>query len=182
MATPAKIAKREHKLPLERALRALEDVHQSLKDFSTTDTVTNNDAFAAELKTVRHKAKKLRKRANTLAGLWDRTFESNDWRHLDVQKRAGMALIRVRPTQADVAIADGIAARTGRPTEHVAEAITWGATNTCFAPSLSAGGFTNERAMRPYVAPVITFYSRRLLPRPCRKRSRRYSINSARTV
>jgi membrane-associated phospholipid phosphatase len=38
-----------------------------------------------------------------------------------------MALIRVRPTQADVAIADGIAARTGRTTEHIAGAITWGA-------------------------------------------------------
>ena len=38
-----------------------------------------------------------------------------------------MALIRVRPTQADVAIADGIAARTGRSTEHIAEAIMWGA-------------------------------------------------------
>jgi hypothetical protein len=78
VATRAKIAKREDKLPLERALRALEDVHQSLKEFSTMDTVTNNDAFAAELKIVRHKAKKLRKRANNLAGLWDRTFESND--------------------------------------------------------------------------------------------------------
>jgi hypothetical protein len=49
-----------------------------LKEFSTTDTVTNNDAVAAELKTLRHKAKKLRKPANTLAGLWDRTFKSND--------------------------------------------------------------------------------------------------------
>jgi hypothetical protein len=78
VVTPAKFAKREDKLPLERALRALEDVHQSLKEFSTTDTVTSNDAFAAELKTIRHKAKKLRKRANTLAGLWDRTFEFND--------------------------------------------------------------------------------------------------------
>jgi hypothetical protein len=78
VATRAKIAKREDKLPLERALRALEDVHQSLKEFSTTDTVTNNDAFAAEFKTVRHKAKKLRKRANALAGLWDRIFESDD--------------------------------------------------------------------------------------------------------
>jgi hypothetical protein len=38
-----------------------------------------------------------------------------------------MALVRVKPTQADVAIADGIAAYTGRPTEHVAEALTWGA-------------------------------------------------------
>jgi membrane-associated phospholipid phosphatase len=38
-----------------------------------------------------------------------------------------MAPIRVRPTQVDVAIADDIARRTGRPTEHIAEAITWGA-------------------------------------------------------
>lgn len=75
MATLAKSAKREDKLPLERALRALEDVHQSLKDFSTTDSVTNNDAFAADLQTVRHKAKRLRKRATALVTLWDRTFE-----------------------------------------------------------------------------------------------------------
>lgn len=38
-----------------------------------------------------------------------------------------MALIRIKPTRADVAIADGIAARTGRPAEHVAKALTWGA-------------------------------------------------------
>ncbi len=56
-------------------MRALEDVHQSLKEFSATDTVTKNDAIAAELKTVRHKAKKLRKRASSLAALCDRMFE-----------------------------------------------------------------------------------------------------------
>lgn len=38
-----------------------------------------------------------------------------------------MALVRVKPTQADVGIADAVAKRTGRPTEHVAEAVTWGA-------------------------------------------------------
>ena len=38
-----------------------------------------------------------------------------------------MALFQVKPTQADVAIADGIAAHTGRSTEHIAEALTWGA-------------------------------------------------------
>jgi hypothetical protein len=38
-----------------------------------------------------------------------------------------MALIQVKPTDLDVAIADAIAARTGRPTEHAAEALTWGA-------------------------------------------------------
>jgi hypothetical protein len=38
-----------------------------------------------------------------------------------------MALVRVKPTDADVAIADAIAGRTTRPIEHVAEALTWGA-------------------------------------------------------
>lgn len=38
-----------------------------------------------------------------------------------------MALFRVKPTQADVTISDGIAAHTSRPTEHIAEALTWGA-------------------------------------------------------
>jgi hypothetical protein len=77
LATPAKSAKREDKLPLERALRALEDVHQSLKEFSKVDSVAKSEAFAAEVKSVRHNAKKLRKRANTLAVLWDRSFETN---------------------------------------------------------------------------------------------------------
>jgi hypothetical protein len=80
VAIPAKSAKREDKLPLERALRALEDVHQSLKEFSSKDTVSNNDAIAAELKAVRHKAKRLRKRTSSLAASWDRTFESNNER------------------------------------------------------------------------------------------------------
>jgi membrane-associated phospholipid phosphatase len=38
-----------------------------------------------------------------------------------------MALIRVEPTQADVTIANGIAAHTGQSAEQVAGAITWGA-------------------------------------------------------
>jgi membrane-associated phospholipid phosphatase len=38
-----------------------------------------------------------------------------------------MALIRVKPARTDVAIADGVAAHTGRPAEHVAGALTWGA-------------------------------------------------------
>ena len=74
LATLAKSAKREDKLPPVRALRALEDVHQSFKEFSSTDSATNNDAFAADLKTVRHKTKRLRERATALAALWDRTF------------------------------------------------------------------------------------------------------------
>jgi aminoglycoside phosphotransferase (APT) family kinase protein len=77
VATPAKFAKREDKLPLERALSALEDVHQSLNEFSKADSAAKNDEFATALKSFRHKAKKLRKRAKVLAGLWDRTFEMN---------------------------------------------------------------------------------------------------------
>lgn len=38
-----------------------------------------------------------------------------------------MALITIRPTRADVAIADWIAAHINPPTEEVAEALTWGA-------------------------------------------------------
>lgn len=38
-----------------------------------------------------------------------------------------MALVTVRPTAADIAIANVIAAHTNRPTEGVARALTWGA-------------------------------------------------------
>ena len=56
MALPAK---REDKLPLERALRALEDLHKSLKEFSKTDSVMGNAGLRAEAENVRAKAKKL---------------------------------------------------------------------------------------------------------------------------
>jgi hypothetical protein len=75
MAHPAKLGKLEDKLPLERALRALEDVHKSLKEFSKKETVAENVALSAEIKTVRHKVKNLRKRATAMAALWNRTFE-----------------------------------------------------------------------------------------------------------
>jgi len=38
-----------------------------------------------------------------------------------------MALVRVKPTDADVAIANAVAAHTGRPIEHIAQTLTWGA-------------------------------------------------------
>jgi membrane-associated phospholipid phosphatase len=38
-----------------------------------------------------------------------------------------MALITVRPTAADIAIANSIASRTNRPAEQVAKVLTWGA-------------------------------------------------------
>ena len=72
MASPAK---REDKLPLERALRALEDLHKSLKEFSKTDSVVGNVELNAEAENVRAKAKKLRKRSEALAALWDRNFK-----------------------------------------------------------------------------------------------------------
>jgi hypothetical protein len=66
MASPAK---REDKLPLERALRALEDLHKSLKEFSKTDSVVGNVELNAEAENVRDKAKKLRRRSEALAAL-----------------------------------------------------------------------------------------------------------------
>jgi hypothetical protein len=71
------MGKREDKLPLERAIRALEDVHKSLKEFSKQDSVAENVALSMEVKTVGHKAKKLRKLTMALAALWDRTFEED---------------------------------------------------------------------------------------------------------
>jgi cell fate (sporulation/competence/biofilm development) regulator YlbF (YheA/YmcA/DUF963 family) len=75
VATSAKPPQREDKLPLERALRALEDVHKSLKEFSKRRSVIENVALNGMVKTTRHKAKKLRKLTTELASLWDRTFE-----------------------------------------------------------------------------------------------------------
>jgi hypothetical protein len=75
MTLSAKFGKREDKLPLERVLRALEDVHESLKEFSKEKSVADDIALSVEIKVVRHKTKGLRKRAIALATLWDRTFE-----------------------------------------------------------------------------------------------------------
>jgi hypothetical protein len=77
MALLVKPEKREDKLPLERALRALEDVRRSLKQFSATESVLGNDALNAELKIMRHKARKLRKHAMALGRLWDRDAQSS---------------------------------------------------------------------------------------------------------
>ena len=68
---------REDRLPLERALRALEDVPKSLKQFSATDSVAGNAALNAELKIVRHNARKLRKRTMALESVWDQDAQSS---------------------------------------------------------------------------------------------------------
>jgi cell fate (sporulation/competence/biofilm development) regulator YlbF (YheA/YmcA/DUF963 family) len=75
VATSTKFPQREDKLPLERALRALEDVHRSLKEFSKQRSVIENMALNGMVQTTRHKAKKLRKLTTELASRWDRTFE-----------------------------------------------------------------------------------------------------------
>jgi hypothetical protein len=75
VATPTNSPQREDKLPLERALRALEDVHKSLKEFSKQRSVAENAALTALTKTTRHKAKKLRKLTTELAFHWDYTVK-----------------------------------------------------------------------------------------------------------
>jgi hypothetical protein len=74
MTLPTKIEKREDKLPLERALRALEDVHKSLKEFSKKDSVVENVVLNDEVKTVRQKAKRLLERTTRLAAHWREIF------------------------------------------------------------------------------------------------------------
>src|SRR6185369_13359968 len=65
--------------------------------------------------------------ASAIVGaLWDCTFDF-DFRQPAVQKRASMALFRVKPTEADIAVANTIAKHTGRPAEHIAQTLTWGA-------------------------------------------------------
>jgi hypothetical protein len=51
-----------------------------------------------------------------------------------------MALFRVRPTQADIEIAEQISDRTSPEVEHVAEALTWGADEHVMCALAAAGG------------------------------------------
>jgi hypothetical protein len=59
-----------------------------------------------------------------------------------------MALITVRPTVADVAIANCIAAHTNPPTEEVAEALTWGADEHVVCAVIAAWWFYTRRQGR----------------------------------
>jgi PAP2 superfamily len=61
-----------------------------------------------------------------------------------------MALVRVNPTRADVVIADGVAAHTGRPTEQVAKVVTWGADEHVLC-ALAFGWWLYARAREPSV-------------------------------
>jgi undecaprenyl-diphosphatase len=59
-----------------------------------------------------------------------------------------MALIRIDPTAADVAIADEVAAHTGPRIEHTAEVLTWGADEHVLC-ALAAGWWLLSRAGNP---------------------------------
>lgn len=61
-----------------------------------------------------------------------------------------MAVIRVRPTQADIAIADGIAAYTDQHTERFAGAVMWGADEHVIC-ALAFGWWLLARTQRPPV-------------------------------
>jgi membrane-associated phospholipid phosphatase len=60
-----------------------------------------------------------------------------------------MALLTVRPTRIDVAIADWIATHTNPPTEEVAEALTWGADGHVLCGVIAAWWFYARRKGRP---------------------------------
>jgi undecaprenyl-diphosphatase len=60
-----------------------------------------------------------------------------------------MALITVRPTRVDVAIADCIAAHTNPPTEEVAETLTWGADGHVLCAAVAAWWLYSRRQDRP---------------------------------
>ena len=60
-----------------------------------------------------------------------------------------MALATVRPTPADVAIANAIASHTNPPTEEVAGAVTWGADEHVLSALAAAWGLYTGGQSRP---------------------------------
>jgi hypothetical protein len=71
MALPVRTENQEDRLPLERALRALEDARTSLKAFGQKTSVKNNPALQQSVKDVRHRLKKVIKRSATICDTWD---------------------------------------------------------------------------------------------------------------
>lgn len=64
-----------------------------------------------------------------------------------------MALVTVKPTRVDIAIADEIAARTDSGLEHAAEALTWGADEHVLL-ALAAAGWLYVQLRQPQQRPV----------------------------
>ena len=70
MTLPARSEVKEDVLPLQRALRALDDAHRSLKQFSQTGSVGGDAALSESVLQLRGKVKKVRKRAREIAERW----------------------------------------------------------------------------------------------------------------
>jgi hypothetical protein len=63
-----------HKLPLERALRALENLHKSLNEFAKADSVAGNAELKAEAENIRAKGQEAAQAEPRTGYLWDRNF------------------------------------------------------------------------------------------------------------
>ena len=76
MALPVRTENQEDRLPLQRALRALEDAKMSLKTFARKTSVKNNPALQQSVKDVRHRLKKVIKRSAMICDTWDGRVKS----------------------------------------------------------------------------------------------------------
>jgi hypothetical protein len=70
MALPVRSAFKEDALPLQRALRALDDARKSLKAFSQTQSVEADASLAEAVKALRRQVKKARRLANEAQSRW----------------------------------------------------------------------------------------------------------------
>jgi hypothetical protein len=70
MALPGRTEHQEDRLPLERALRALEDAKKSLKALQKKTSVSSNPELQQSVKDVRERLKKVIKRSATICDVW----------------------------------------------------------------------------------------------------------------
>jgi len=70
MTLPVRSEVKEDILPLQRALRALDDAKRALKQFSKTGSAEADPALSESVKLLRGKVKKARNRARTIAQRW----------------------------------------------------------------------------------------------------------------
>jgi DNA/RNA-binding domain of Phe-tRNA-synthetase-like protein len=70
MSLPLKTSNREDALPLQRAIRALDDARKSLKAFSQTQSVKTDPSLATSLEALRRKVKRARKLGKEVASRW----------------------------------------------------------------------------------------------------------------
>jgi hypothetical protein len=70
MSLPPRSEIKEDVLPLQRALRALDDAKRSLKQFSQTGSAEASQALSASVDDLRHQVKKARKLGREIAQRW----------------------------------------------------------------------------------------------------------------